>query len=171
MQNQSTRAVSLDNDGLPDTLAEFEFQTWKEWNPYIVRFLDEEISRRTCDLASPEMITHVGLARYFKLLEKERQNMSGYFTRQDLLVLLDVNPYPWWTNTEHSLATSVYEHYGLDEQPNEDSIAYRLCVKLSKLTALQEIAFIDLLECAWRDHKIGPLAHAAKVVCSEPHIS
>lgn len=44
MQNQSTRAVSLDNDGLPDTLAEFEFQTWKEWNPYIVRFLDEEIT-------------------------------------------------------------------------------------------------------------------------------
>lgn len=167
MQNQSTRAVSLDNTAVPGALAEFEFQTWKDENPYIVRFLDKEISRRTSDSASPEMVTHVGLARYFKLLEEERLNMTSYFTRQELHILLNVNPYPWWTNTEHSLAATVYEHYGLDEQANEDSVAYRLSLKLSKLSALQEIALIDLLECAWRDDQIGPLAHAANEVGSD----
>jgi hypothetical protein len=171
MQNQSTQALSLGQNALPGTLAEFQFQAWKDENPYTLRFLENEIARRTSDSAPPDMITQVGLSRYFKLLDRERRTMAMHFTEEELHVLLNANPYPWWTNTEHSLATAVSEHYGLAEIANDDSAAYRLSLKLHKLSALQEIALIDLLECAWRDDEVGPVAHVAKEIGSEPRIS
>ncbi len=168
MKNQCSYAIDSDEDDLPETVAEFHFYCWKRENQHAVRMLTNEMFRRQNEDVWPEMITQVSLARYFNLIEGERRSMAMYFTEEELYVLLSVNPQRWWTGLESSLATAVFEHHGLDENADKDSVPYRLCVKLSKLSALQATSLIELLECAWRDDVIGPVAHVVKEIGSAP---
>lgn len=138
-----------------ETQSGFELDSWKQENEYSLKRLDHYMAERVAEGASREMVSLVTQTRYVKLLEIGRASLQSMFTADELHLLLNAYPQPWWPELNEGAGcffTSLIstEYQGADE-PNP--AAERLMRKLSNLDGLQQMALADVLECAWRSQK------------------
>lgn len=139
------------------TKEELEFDFWKTNNEMDDQLVGRSVSARVARGASRKMVCHVALARYFRLMDSGRASLRGMFSVDDLRVLLDVNPQPWWHENLYgepvwAIADGIYWNYieGCESNPEIDE----LFNKVQSLNLLQRLALVDVLECAWRDGKL-----------------
>ncbi|NMF96175.1 hypothetical protein GPA27_02035 [Aromatoleum toluolicum] len=137
------------------------FACWQDENPRALALIEERIAERRDEQVADAQISSTALARYFRLLDIARVELRDVFSDEDFGLMFNTHPHPVWTGEfETTPADILYSSYGGDGMVDEGSEVYTLCVKLAQLTPLQQVALIDLLECAWRDRTVGPLRYA-----------
>ena len=160
MQQQQATLTSAHGLSRTESLAEFEFEFWKSSNPEEIKYLKDQVDLRVGKSALPEMVTKVSLITYFSLINSAYNDLIGHFSDNELLILLDAQPQPWLgTESPTSLASRISDNYGADCVEDLSAPVLDLCHKLYALTPLQRVALLDLMERAWRDREIGPLAY------------
>lgn len=138
-----------------ETQSGFELDSWKQENEYSLKRLDHYMAERVAEGASREMVSLVTQTRYVKLLEIGRASLQGMFTADELHLLLNAYPQPWWPELNEgvgcffaSLISTEYQGAGEPTPAVEE-----LMRKLSNLDGLQQMALADVFECAWRSQK------------------
>jgi len=101
--------------------------------------------------------------RYFSLLAAELQDLQGFLTEQELIVILNTTASPVWEWLPGmTLAGVVADDHGI-ESLDADTAVVRLVRKLAKLTPAQCLAVVDVCEQVWR--RLGEqssIAHLAE---------
>ncbi len=156
----------MKNQIVNQSVSDFHLDCWKSAN-----FVEDErvgrcINERVARDASPDMVKHVAVARYFEMLEKGRRTLRGVFTAEDIHLLLHAHPHSWlpessWGASYPSLADAIYEEY--INRSNASDAAVELHDKILKLDVVQLLALTDVLECAWRSSD-GPIAYALEAI-------
>jgi hypothetical protein len=132
---------------------EFFLQVWEEENPSAEQLIRERTQERVTESRSPELVTRVALARYFRVIDAARLEVQGMFSEEEVMSMLHAHPHETLTDEFSERAADIfYSAFGEDLLP-VDSPEYRLCEKLAGLSTLQELALIDILECAWRSRR------------------
>lgn len=160
VQHTSESAIADNSD--------FRLEAWQRENAVRLSFVDKEMSRRLCGgpvLAGGKddecVVDYSAKARYFWLLKVARQEMTGLFSRAEIIIMLNANPRPLWNDGfETDVATGVADDQGLDEDSITGTPYEALCRKLCQLSYTQRVALLDVLECAWRDRTVGPEKYA-----------
>lgn len=152
---QQLNVSGLDAAATERSLAKGEIflQWWKEDNPYAERLIRERTQERVTATMSPELVKRVALARYFRVIDAARLEVQGMFSEEEVNSMLNAHPHETLTDEFSERAANIfYSAFGEDQLP-VDSPEYRLCEKLAGLSTLQELALIDILECAWRSRR------------------
>ena len=158
VSGRDAEATELDLDK-----EEFSVQVWKEENPLAERLIHERTQERVTASMSPELVTRVSLARYFRVLDAARLEIQGMFSEEEVMAMLRAHPHETLTAELEERPTNIFfSAFGEDLLP-VDSLEHRLCEKLAGLSTLQELALIDVLECAWRKGLVADaLAHLTR---------
>lgn len=84
--------------------------------------------------------------------------MKALVTTEEVVRLVDAFPHPT-INIQGSMALAVryFDCQGV-ETLETDSVEARLYEKRAKLTDLEQVAVVDVLECGWSDREVGPVA-------------
>lgn len=153
-----------------DAVDDFEFAWWKETNEADVRSVDRYMVERVSRDASPAMVGYVTLVRYSALIQMGRESLRGRFTAEELQLLFNAHPQPWWhhipTNGHAILADAIYWEYVHERA--ESPLVSELMRKLLELDVFQQMVLTDVLECGWRS-KSGAIAYAIEALeCDKP---
>lgn len=158
------------SDEFETELQQWGFDSWQDEHPGAVALIKQRIAERRAIVISDRQITGTALARYFRLLDIARRQLVNKFSREELALMLDARPQPVWAGelevTPFDVICSVlYESSLLEDKSNTQQPALKLlATKLFRLKPLQRAALLDILECAWRDTKVGPLEYAWQVL-------
>lgn len=137
------------------TVSEFLFDCWKEENEYSLEKLDRYMTERVNEAASRDMVSLVAQTRYMELLEIGRASLQGTFTADELYLLLNAYPQPWWPELNGGrscfFASLISTEYVGDDEPTP--AIEELMRKLCNLDVLQQMALTDVFERAWRSQK------------------
>ncbi len=122
---------------------------------FMAETLKHEISRREREGdISAGVVAADALSRYFQAIQAAKESLSGYFTKDEFLPLLNIVPATRWDRVEAQCpATAVYLDAGLDELEPEDvadSPQFAFLIKLAALSTIQRFALADSLELMWR---------------------
>lgn len=147
-----------------DSLERLALSDWEDYNETAKILIEERIAERLNEQAPKGVVTNTALARYFRLLDAARDELRNILSRDEVLLMLNANPLPVWAGEcETTIAQVIYDEYGL-ESADRDGPAYRLFEKLANLTTMQQVALLDIVECAWRDRKFGPLEYVCNAL-------
>lgn len=153
-------------DGLDGDMGRSFYDCFKDENPFTMEMIERSINERMSEQFSRKLVVDVSLARYFRIVEAAREEVSGMFTEEEVELMLKANPHESVTpELNERLANIFYSAFGEEPLP-EESPHYRLCAKLSKLSKMQELAVIDVLECAWRTRLVD--GYAKGLLCNVP---
>ncbi len=166
MQQSKLESTFFTNFHGPVTLLHaWEFEIWHDSSPGALALIKQCFAERHDDRVSNEQICGSALARYFRLLNIGRTELRDVLSDDELLLLHHARPQAVWSGEfETTPADILYSSYGENDLVDEDSAVYQLCIKLAALSPLQQIALIDLMECAWRDRTVGPVRYASEVI-------
>ena len=104
----------------------------------------------------PSATATVPTGALFNLLSQYRQELSGLFSRDDLLVLLNgLFQSRYEPNELHRLATDICDDMGVEIAEAEQSSLWPLLERLFSLTKGQSVALIDALQLALAA-EVGP---------------
>ena len=104
----------------------------------------------------PSATATVPTEALFNLLSQYRQELSGLFSRDDLLVLLNgLFQSRYEPNELHRLATDICDDMGVEIAEAEQSSLWPLLERLFSLTKGQSVALIDALQLALAA-EVGP---------------
>ncbi|MBS0508646.1 MAG: hypothetical protein JSR53_14820 [Proteobacteria bacterium] len=104
----------------------------------------------------PSATATVPTEALFNLLSQYRQELSGLFSRDDLLVLLNgLFQSRYEPNELHRLATDICDDMGVEIDEAEQSSLWPLLERLFSLTKGQSVALIDALQLALAA-EVGP---------------
>lgn len=107
----------------------------------------------------PSDSTTVSNENLMKLLAQCRQELSGVFSRDELLILLNgVLHTHYEPNELHILAADIFHDFGADMAEAEDSGLWDFLTRLQALTLGQSVALVDALEHALMAHE-GPIEY------------
>lgn len=147
------------------TVSEFLFDCWKDENEDYLEKLDRYMAERVSEAASREMVSLVAQTRYVELLEIGRASLKGTFTTDELFLLLNAYPQPWWPELNGGrgcfFASLIDIEYVGDDEPTP--AIEELIRKLCNLDVLQQVALTDVFERAWRSQK-HPVDSALEVL-------
>ena len=97
----------------------------------------------------PSAAATVPTESLFNLLNQYRQELSGLFSRDDLLILLNcLFQSRYEPNELHFLATDIFHDFGADKAEAEESGLWDLLTQLQALTLGQSVALVDALQLA-----------------------
>ncbi len=97
----------------------------------------------------PSATATVSTEALFNLLSQYRQELSGLFSRDDLLILLNgLFQSRHEPNELHRLATDICDDMGVEIDEAEQSSLWPLLERLFSLTKGQSVALIDALQRA-----------------------
>lgn len=100
--------------------------------------------------ASRQVAGVLGTSRLQWLLERTRDSLSGRFTRDEVIALLDCNQDGvYFPDRFTDLATELCEHLGIELEELEQTRVFALVKKLLALTDVERVALADLLEMTW----------------------
>jgi len=97
--------------------------------------------------------------RHFNLLKYTCNSMIGMFTEWDFATMQNATCLPIWDWDPYmSLATIVADDLGVEslDELSEGSELHTLLKKLSALSAVQNVALVDVCERLWRDSTYRP---------------
>ena len=98
----------------------------------------------------PSATATVPTEALFKMLSQYRQELTGLFGRDDLLILLNgLLQSRYEPNELHRLATDICDDMGVEIDEAEQSSLWPLLVRLFSLTKGQSVALIDALQLAF----------------------
>lgn len=137
-----------------DQRANYRF--WLDSNPGILDWVEGRTRERVAKDVSESHVTALSLARYYRVVDVARQEVKGMFTDGEVLMLLNGSPTSIMAGELSERVANVYYSELGEESLSRDSTQYKLCKKLAGLTRLQELALIDIIECAWRNPANGP---------------
>lgn len=164
-QTELMSTIATNLHGAATDLQTWAFACWQDENPRALALIKERIAERRDEQVADAQISGTALARYFRLLDIARAELRDAFSDEDFRLMFNTHPHPVWTGEfETTPADIIYSSYEVDGMVDENSEVHRLCVKLARLTPLQQVALIDLLECAWRDRTVGPLRYATSAL-------
>lgn len=107
----------------------------------------------------PSDSTTVSNENLTKLLAQYRQELSGVFSRDELLILLNgVLHTHYEPNALHILALDIFHDFGANIAEAEDSGLWDFLTRLQALTLGQSVALVDALEHAPMAHE-GPIEY------------
>ena len=152
MQESTHNAETLAEENFAgESLETFMFDDWKDTNEWMFMKSQQYMSDRVSAGASYEMVNVVSIARYEQLLQIGRTSMRDMFSREELFLLLDANPYPWLSefNPRYCYFVDALNPEELDLSDLTPA-GQELITKLLNLNELQQIALQDVCECAWR---------------------
>lgn len=164
-QTELMSAFATNFQGVATELQTWGFESWQDENPLALGLIKERIDERRDEQVADAQISGTALARYFRLLDIARMELRDAFSDEELGLMLNAHPHAVWAGEfETTPADILYSAHGENECVEDGSEVYRLTDKLSRLTPLQQVALIDLLECAWRDRSVGPARYAANAL-------
>ena len=115
---------------------------------YAGRYVEEH--KLPSDELTPEQTMNIGTARLQWALQQVRPQLSGIFTEDDIITLLDCMQgdllYP---DQFHSIPSFLCEHHGIEVDDYESTWLCELVNKLCDLDRIQTLALGDALEQAW----------------------
>lgn len=149
-------------------LQSFNLNSWQEEYSAAQILIDMRMEERVTQSVHHVQVVKTALARYFRLLDRARLDLSGVLSSDEIMMMLHAAPREILLGEyEHSPADFFFSAFG-EDLVEEGSPQHQLCTKLAGLSALQQIALIDILECAWRDRTVGPFAYAVTLLNSSP---
>lgn len=127
------------------------YQFWMDCNRNAFKMIEARTEERVDERqVSKKLVRAIAQARYYRILDVAREAVKGVFTPEEVSLLLDGCASPILTGEfSERVADIYYSEFG-EELVAVGSREYRLCVKLTGLTVLQELGLIDVIECAWR---------------------
>jgi len=143
-----------------------ENERWRGVIPYPLDFIDTFTAERVSNRMPPNGVQTIALARYILALNAARADVAGMFSEHEVRRLLHPFDGPLLvTKLDAGLADYYYEHFRYDNDDQHgplarDSMEFKLCEKLNALTRLQQLAVIDIIECAVDNP--SPLEYAFK---------
>lgn len=139
---------------------EWVLQMWTDDNACEQNLVERRLKAHESELVSREFATSLSLSRYFRLINRATQTLEGLFTAEDVKRLLHTFPREIIDSSGAvPLAERYFDGLGVEALASE-SEEVRLYEKLAKLTDLEQVAVVDVLECAWSDRVVGPVAYA-----------
>ncbi|WP_153064265.1 hypothetical protein [Acidovorax sp. ST3] len=97
--------------------------------------LDRDMRDR--EHVSANFVSQSSMVRFFRLMKEGRAELSGKLTSTDFITILNTNDNPIW-------------NYLPGDGFYDDGFPAALSAKLTKLTALQKTALIEVCEILWR---------------------
>jgi len=150
---------------------EMRLAAWKDDHEWEQGFVEQCLEAHEGDEVSRAFAVAVSLVRYFGLINNASLGVKGLFTAEEVVRLLDAFPRP---TIDICGSVKLVEMYfdGLGVEALEvDSVEARLGEKLAKLTELEQVAVVEVLECAWSDRVVGPVAYAmSRLAVPQPDV-
>lgn len=154
----STQAQHANQKGAE--LQQMVLRAWKDEHAREQSLVECCMQAHEGEQVSREFVTEVSLSRYFGLVNKASLGLRGLFTGEEVEQLVNAFPHPT-INIHGSVVLAEMYFDGLGVEALETgSVEARLYEKLAKLTDLEQVAVVDVLECAWSDRVVGPVAYA-----------
>jgi hypothetical protein len=145
-----TTAISYSQDHTEQVELDFMFQEFLDaWSPYSQTYVDAHQDPSTGLMPETVKTCATGMLQW--ILEGRWSEMSGIFTEQDFLVLLDCFQgdlaFPYFHS---SLASQLCEHLGGKARDANNASLERLLAQLQELDFMHQFALRVLLEQLWR---------------------
>ena len=159
MENNQLNTVEATVEKFPAISECLPFQVQQAWDSsasYMARYIQKRADN-SAGLNS-EAVALFATGRLDWLLEKTRPTLSGLFSEQDIIVLMncfqgDMLP----PNQVGRIASNLCHELGIEVDEYESSNVAPLINKLLALTSVQQVALADALEQLWHRGMSGDM--------------